>query len=267
MKPEITVILRIRAKHQTENMEAIRDGFKALGVPVVLQGANVPIKTKHVALWGWRLGKELRDQGYEVMVAEHGYIGDRFKHTSLAWNGLNGYGTFAEYPDDAERFTAHGGEILPWKYNDDAPALLLGQLKDDQSLKGENIESLYNEWVRKSDRPVIYRPHPVMQAKGMAFSIKAEESQGTLREALDKCSYALAFNSNSLVDALMYGVPAVAMDRGSMVHRLCGEGLGHIIRPKREKVLYSLAWKQFTLDEIAKGWPLEHLWRLRLGNP
>jgi hypothetical protein len=269
MKPEITVILRVNAKHQRENMEAVYEGFKTLGIPAVFQGANVPIKTKRAAIWGWRLGEELRAKGHDILVCEHGYISDRFKYTSLGWNGLNGHATHAPAHDDnGERFRAIGGVIHPWKYNPDAPVLLLGQLKNDQSLQGLDIEKTYNEWVKKIGKPVIYRPHPVGVQRGVHINVKGVEmSQGTLYEALDNCSYALAFNSNSLVDALMYGVPAVAMDRGSMVYEICGKGLNHVIRPDREETLHKLAWTQWTLEEIATGKPLERLFNEKLHKP
>lgn len=266
MKPEVTVILRVNAKHQRDNMEAVYEGFRSLGIPAAFQGANVPIKTKRVAIWGWRIGEDLIKRGHTVLCAEHGYIGDRFKYTSLAWNGLNGHGVHAIHKgDNGERFAEHGGVIHPWKHNPDAPVLLLGQLKNDQSLQGLDIEKVYNDWIRKSERPVIFRPHPVAVKRGVHLNIKgAEVSQGTLYEALDNCSYALAFNSNSLCDAIMYGVPAVAMDKGSMVSSICGENIGHIIRPEREKTLHALAWKQYTLNEIASGWPLKSLWDMKL---
>lgn len=266
MKPEVTVILRVNAKHQRDNMESVYEGFRSLGIPAVFQGANVPIKTKRIAIWGWRLGQELRAKGHDILVCEHAYIGDRFKYTSLGWNGLNGHATFPEYPNDGgKRFQEVGGVIHPWKHNHDAPVLLLGQLKNDQSLQGQDIEKVYNDWIRKSDRPVIFRPHPVAVKRGIHLNIKgAEISQGTLYEAFDNCSYALCYNSNSSVDAIMYGVPTVCMDKGSMVSSICGENIGHIIRPERENTLHSLAWKQFTLDEIASGWPLKSLLDMEL---
>lgn len=55
MRPEVTVILRVNAKHQRENMESVYEGFRSLGISAVFQGANVSIKTKRVAIWVWRL--------------------------------------------------------------------------------------------------------------------------------------------------------------------------------------------------------------------
>lgn len=266
MKPEVTVILRVNAKHQRDNMEAVYEGFRSLGIPAVFKGANVPIKTKRIAIWGWRLGQELRAKGHDILVCEHAYVGDRREYTSLGWNGLNNYACFPSYPEDGgERFKAIGGEIHPWKYQDDKPVLLLGQLKNDQSLKGEDIEKIYREWVRRIDRPVIFRQHPEAIKRGIYLNVpNTIPSEGTLYEAFDNCSYALAFNSNSLLDAVMYGVPAVAMDKGTMAWGLCGENIGHIIRPEREKRLYEIAHTQWTLDEIATGEPLKKLWEMEI---
>lgn len=266
-KPEITVIRCVNTVQQNAHCDAVISGLEKIGIPYAYnKGATLPVKTDKAIMWGWKWSNYWRERHKSVIVMEHGYIGDRFKYTSLAWNGLNGHGIHGVHKgDNGERFAEHGGIIHPWKHNPDAPVLLLGQLKNDQSLQGLDIEKVYNDWIRKSDRPVIFRPHPVAVKRGVHLNIKgAEVSQGTLYEALDNCSYALCYNSNSSVDAIMYGVPTVCMDKGSMVASLCGENIGHIIRPEREKTLHALAWKQYSLEEISQGWPLEKLWNMEL---
>jgi hypothetical protein len=266
MKPEITVIRCYNTISQNSHCDAVICALKKLGVPYVYsKGAALPIKTKKVIVWGWKWAKYWREQGKDVLVMEYGYIGDRKKYSSFAWNGLNGYGKFALWPNDGgARFAEQGGVIRDWRYNDDAPVLLLGQLKSDQSLQGVDIEKRYNEWVRKIDRDVVYRPHPEMVRRGIHMNVRGVAlSQGTLHEALDNCSYSIAFNSNSLLDSVMYGVPAVAMDTGSMATELCGEAINHVVRPERERRLHEIAWCQFTLEEIAKAWPLRKLLEMK----
>lgn len=78
--------------HQGECKRALAEGLRRHGISDL--GQNV------VVCWGWHTGRGYRAQGRDVLVFERGYIGDRFKWTSIAWNGLNGRGTFPDYPDD-----------------------------------------------------------------------------------------------------------------------------------------------------------------------
>lgn len=267
MRPEITIIRTFNTPQQRDFCESLMAGFDKLSIPYKFQsGATLPVYTDKIAIWGYKWAKYWMEKGKNALVGEMGYIGDRHKYASLGWNGLNNYADFPSYPDDGgKRFKAIGGVIHPWKFQDDKPVLLLGQLKSDQSLKGEDIEKLYREWVRRIGRPVIFRQHPESIKRGIYLNVpNTIPSEGTLYEAFDNCSHALAYNSNSLLDAIMYGIPAVAMDKGTMAWGLCGENIGHIIRPEREKRLYEIAHTQWTLDEIATGESLKKLWNMKL---
>lgn len=190
MRPEITIIRTFNTHQQRDFCESLMAGFDKLGIPYKFQsGAALPVHTDKIAIWGYKWAKYWMEKGKNALVGEMGYIGDRYKYVSLAWNGLNGHGVHGVHKsDNGQRFAEHGGVIHPWKHNPDAPVLLLGQLKNDQSLQGKDIEKVYNDWIRKSERPAIFRHHPVAVKRGVHLNIKgAEISQGTLYEALDNC--------------------------------------------------------------------------------
>lgn len=263
----ITVIRRLDTPHQNQQCNAILKGLKSLGVSATYQtNPFLKPKTKRVACWGWRLGKQLRQAGHDVLVMEHGYIGDRFKHTSLCWNGLNGHGRFAEYDiDDGKRFSEHGGVIRPWRSGGDY-ALIMGQLAGDMSLNGRYMAPVYDEWARRilnaeKGLKVHLRNHPVAIKKRVSYRIKnaSESPAPSLKEALDGALFSICLNSNSSVDSVLNGTPCITMDRGSMAYDVCGHDIGHIVRPKREIWAYALAFKQFTQAEIESGWPLKKL--------
>lgn len=270
MRPEITIVRRVSTKSQNDHCEAMCEGLKTIGIPFVYNKTlSMPIKTKKLSMWGWKVGSELRAKGHDILVMEHAYIGDRKHYTSLGWNGLNGHAQFPEYPDDGgKRFQEIGGVINPWRENPNGYVLILGQLKGDASLYGFDAETGYNKWVRellKRGERVLFRHHPESIKHKRQWDIKgAEISQGSLQEALDGCKYAIVYNSNSAVDAILNGTPCVAMDKGSMVYELCGKGIGDIIRPDREKVLNQVAHSQWTLSEIATGEPLKKLFEVEL---
>lgn len=244
--------------HQFVHANALKKGFDLLGINSLIAASSYNIKTKYIACWGWRVGKSFRNAGYEVLVMERGYIGDRFKYTSLGWNGLNGHADFPAYPsDDGERFKLHGGKIKPWKKHGEY-ILILGQVKGDASLKGNDITEWYYNTARqikeKYGLPVYFRPHPESERRGGYKGVDGVQNiGGTLDEALSKALFTVAYNSNSCLDSILAGIPCYAGDRGTMAWNLCMENIDEIITPIREPIVYDIAWKQWEISEIENG--------------
>jgi hypothetical protein len=244
--------------------QAMAEGLKALGVEVHFALSASTVKTRYASCWGWRIGKELQERGKHVLVMERGYVGDRFRLTSLGWNGLNGFATFPEYPDDGgERFRAHGGKIEPWRPGGKY-ILILGQVPTDASLRGAKIDQDYLLWANRLSHihglPVYFRPHPDLAKRGINQTVPGTTlSMGTLREALEGALFTVCYNSNSAVDSVLAGVPCVTMDAGSMASKVTSSKLETLLLPDREPWAHALAWKQWSIEEIASGFPLEKL--------
>lgn len=230
-----------------------RHGLKVDIMPVV------SIPTADVVIcWGWRNAQRFRERGIDVLVMERGYIGDRHKWTSLAWNGLNGYGEFC-LPDttDDERFDRNfGGLMRPWKTGGDY-VLLLGQVPGDASLQGRDMGPWYRAAAERAQRaynlPVRFRPHPEAQRRGLHVESGLRPLRGDLQAALSRASVAVTWNSNSAVDAVLAGVPVVVCDRGAMAWEVAGHEIGDDYRPERGAWAKRLAHCQWSEDEIASG--------------
>lgn len=250
------------APHQIKSAKALKAGLSLHGVNSRIISSSLMVRSKTVACWGWRKGKQLRDSGKNVLVMERSYIGDRFHYYSLGWNGLNGHATFPEYPDDGgERFRSQGGIIKPWK-KDGKYVLILGQVKKDASLQGMDIKDWYLEIAEKAKvhgLPVYFRPHPDAWRRGGYENIGIPELKGTLDDALSGSKFTIAFNSNSCLDSILAGVPCYAGDKGTMAYDLCMKDIGEIIYPDRESLVHKIAFTQWTLDEIASGLPIKGL--------
>ena len=239
------------------HQHAIARGLEAHGIEVEKITAGA-VKTEHVACWGWRVGKKLHSEGHQVLVMERGYLGDRFAWTSLAWNGLNGKGKFAGCFDD-QRFARHFS-MKPWKTAGDY-VLLMGQVPGDASLQGMDLTPWYGHAAMQAqnayEMPVRFRQHPMSLARGYRQRPPyTEASTGTLDEALDGAAVVVTYNSNSGVDAVIAGVPTVAMDKGSMAWDVAAHRIGDLIRPDREQWAGHLACKQWTIEEIESGFAL-----------
>lgn len=259
----IQILSGIKAAHQLEHQDAIYLGFKNIGIDCekIFDKSKI---SSDASCWGWRLGKQIRDLGKNALVIERGYIGDRFKYTSLGWNGLNNYAKFAPYPDDGgKRFKDHGGIIKPWN-KDGGYILILGQVKNDASLQGKDITNWYMRMAKEAKEhyglPVYFRQHPdAARRGGYAHISRVPTLTGTLQNAIDGALFTIAYNSNSCLDSILSGKPCYAGDSGTMAHDLCMKDLKELYYPEREKKVHSIAWNQFTIEEIASGWPLKGL--------
>lgn len=251
-----SVVANPRAPHQMAHQQAMLQGLAVLGIEAVPNHGET-VATEHVACWGWRLGRRLRAQGKEVLVMERGYLGDRFAWTSLAWNGLNGRAEFPEYPNDGgARFNAHY-TLQPW-FSDGKYALLMGQVPGDASLRGIDLTAWYEDAAVKANNayemPVLFREHPMAIRRGINRTPHlTQPSRGTLVDALSGAAVVITFNSNSAVDAVCAGIPAVAMDEGSMAWPVAAHRIGDLLMPNRNAWAHRLAWCQWSMEEIASG--------------
>jgi len=266
----ITVIAKPSAPHQVTHQQALIEGFKAHGVNAIGAPNSYHIKTKSVACWGWKMGKRLRAAGHDVLVIERGYLGDRFKWTSLAWNGLNGHGEFPRIDGSSDRFATHFG-LTPWQTNGDY-VLVMGQVPGDESLQGRDLLSWYADAAKTAEKvyqkPVLFRPHPEAIRKGYKQKLTGFENCFLpLRDSLQFAHAVVTFNSNSAVDAVVQGVPCIVFDKGTMAWDVAGKKIGERITPSRERWAAALAWKQWSMDEIASGFALtHHVMRLENGR-
>lgn len=265
---QVTVLASQRAPHQLAHQEAMAAGLRAIGIePVCTPGSASA--TKHVAVWGWRLGKQLHALGKSVLVMERGYLGDRFSWTSLGWNGLNGHASFPDVPATAERFDKLAS-LKPWKRGGDY-VLILGQVPNDASLQGRDMMPLYADWALKAanayEAPVHFRMHPKAIEKGHHQVVPGTvASSGSLDEALAGALVAICWNSNSAVDAVLSGVPTVTLDKGSMAWGVTAHRIGDLHRPAREAWAHRLAHRQWSLEEIASGVALAPLFEMEAAH-
>lgn len=257
----INIISSLRSAHQLTHQSAIAEGFNAIGVSTELHFQIETIKSRYVAVWGWRNGKILRDRGHEVLVMERGYLGDRFSMTSLAWNGLNGNATFPPSRQDGGARFRNIADMKPWNDGGDY-GLIMGQVPNDASLCGVNLMPWYDEMSKaihnELELPVKFRQHPEVTKRGSHQTVAgAEKSTGSLEHELSRAAVAVCYNSNSSVDSILAGVPCVVDNSGSMAWAVASRGFSQLVRPEREQWAHDLAWKQWTLLEITSGQALK----------
>lgn len=244
-----------RAAHQQGFGGAFAAGLRRHGVTVEILPAPAPCDL--LVLWGVRQRGAIERQkaaGCEVCILERGYVGDRFAWTSVSFGGgLNGRGEFRGPVNDRSRWDRHfAGLMRPWR-RQAGYALIMGQVPTDAALRGLNPMGLWNDVaarLREQGREVRFRPHPKapgLRLRGIPLAC------GGLDDALTGASVVATINSNSGVDAVLAGVPTVALDAGSMAWSVAAHEVGEIVTPDREAWAAQLAWCQWTLDELGSG--------------
>jgi len=259
----VTVIANPKAEHQCQSADAIITGLQALSIRT--GRSTFAATTKQVVCWGWSRGQALRQRGHDVLVIERGYIGDRTHWHSLGWNGLNGRAKMPDI-DDPQRYQVNFGGIPD--YSDGDYILLIGQVPGDMSLQGKDLKPWCAQTAKAAERayglPVVFRPHPVSVERGLVQGISGVETDlGDLQESLDGAALVITWNSNTAVDALLAGKPALTFDAGSMAWDVSGHEVGDMLFLDRSEWAAKLACKQWTLDEIASGNALEVLFQCR----
>lgn len=230
---------------------AFADGLRAHGWDTEFVGRrDCPHEGDLVALWGVRnrdMIARARGIGATIVVMECGYLGDRLEQISLSVGGeLNGRGRFGKARDNGERFARQFGHMVrPW--HGGSVGLVCGQVPGDMSLVGcSDLPKFYREAmasVADAGFEPLFRAHPKAGGKG-----------GPIADDLAKAGVMVCWNSNSAVDAILAGTPVICADEGCMAWELAGHWPDMDIRtPDRAEWFREMAWRQWSVDEIASG--------------
>lgn len=247
------IIASERADHQQTWGGAFAEGLRRHGWHATVEKSAGPCDL--LAMWGVRrdhLVREQKQAGGEVVILERGYLADRFQWASVSFGGrLNGRAEFRGPFADPSRWQNHFAHLMqPWRTRREGVALICGQVATDAAVRHVDIEAFYKsarDSFTKKGFQVKFRPHP------LANRMRRPAPSRPLAEDLADAALAVTFNSNSGVDAVLAGVPTVAVDRGSMVWDVSGHVLDVPPQVDRSAWAHAIAWKQWQMDEIAAG--------------
>ena len=217
----------------------------------------------------WPRGKVFRQQREkqrDVIVLETGYVnrGDlETHHYAAGFNGLNGRADFRNKGMGPERWEALSAHLVP--YSRGEKIILCGQVPHDASVDMHD----HKKWIAETaaalrkltSRPIVFRPHPLFE---LPCPEGCEFSKLPLVTDLKDAHAVVTWNSNSAVEAAIYGKPVFAFDEGSMVWSIANRDLKDINEPKypeRTQWARDLAFTQWTPAEMQKGLAWKHLFR------
>lgn len=238
------------------------NGFRRHGIIPDLRKHGDFVKCDLAVCWGTRRPHQMRT-GTRSLIIERGYIGDRFHWTSVGYDGLNGRADFCNREVGGHRWdTLFSKYMRPWKNTTKGKYILLaGQVPNDMSLRGLDTGKMYEQVRLAAENagiPLLFRPHP--KAPHVRIAGIPNVQSGNLTDDLGRALWVVTINSNTSVDAVLQGIPTVTMDKGSMAYDVTGHDPGKMPpSPDRTKWAHSLAFTQWSPDEISMGKAWDHL--------
>lgn len=243
--------------HQLKAMTALGMGLAKHGVHVDLDDSQFGGgEADFVAWWGDKVPLHLKDKPRLILEAGYingrsgDYVKDRLQYVSVGWNGLHGRADPGPSDCPPNRWEATGTHLSAWHGNTSTIVLICDQHPGDSCSPGDR------RWWREIDRQaleaglrVVYRPHPLLSDSGMM----------SLADSLELVTACVTWSSTAAIEAVILGVPTVALDRGSMAWEVTSRSLAHKYIGPRSQWAYNLAYRQWTRDELASGEAWDHI--------
>ena len=241
------------SEHHNHWLGLLAEGLGRHDVPSAwIEPGDAP-EGDFVAVWGWREARRYINT-LPTLVLECGYLGARTTDwISLGWDGLNGRAQFVNANVPGDRAARWARLLKPCRPFGGGPIVIMGQVAGDCSWNNADPATKYQQMrqmVAGLGQPVLFRPHPITADTGVS-----------LAETLEMASGVVTFSSNSGVDAVLAGVPTIAMDAGSMVFGLvpAKPPFEKIDENQRARWLERLAYCQWSAAEVADGTAWEHI--------
>lgn len=200
--------------------------------------------------------RRLKKQGGRLLIMEAGFI-DRQKWFSIQFDDICGMADVRTPKNKGDRFERNFGHLVkPWKERKDGNIVVVGQVKADNNLRGEDIEKFYNDAFDyfKDKGKVVFKTHPDKRFSMPDIPDWAEIDNRDMKNVLEDARILVTCSSNSAVDSILAGVPVIATSKRSIAYRVLSNKFEDWPRPfDRKPFLDDLAWRQWTMKEIRSG--------------
>jgi hypothetical protein len=257
---------------------AIRQGLAASGIHCSSMDISADVAVIWSVVWAGRMRpnrqvwQHFRSQGKPVIVAEVGMI--QRGHT---WKlGLNGTGldSSIDIPMLPNRANTLGLNARPWREGGQ-DIVIACQRTDSEQWAGQPsidgwLENTIDTIKQHSSRPIVVRPHPRQGIPAVHAMIQKPVSMPQTYDSFDfdrsleNAWCVVNWNSGPGSQAIINGVPAFVgpTSLAAPVANLDWSQIENPARPDRAGWLEQLAHTEWTINEIATGYPLQRLLRL-----
>lgn len=235
---------------QVAFLDPLTAGLRAAKIAFALTGSRSRVAGGLPLLLGTTFWSGVEDGGPFLLVDRCSF-GDPGRWVTIVRDGHGRRGDHrAPESPEAERWERHGVPVAPWRDDDDGHVVLCGQTRA-WSPRYAVVAEWYGTVAGECTR---FRPHP---ADNGSPPSGADGQLLPLHGDWNGVARAVTLNSSVAVEAVLRGIPAVAMDDGAMAWDVTGRHPADVRRPDRSGWLHWLAWTQWHHEEIRAG----HLWR------
>ena len=256
--------------------EAFELGLKQLGLEYQSHDVNADVAVIWSQVWAGRMqGNQqvwqyFRNNHRPVVVLEVGLL-DRGKTWKV---GVNGTGNAAYWGQglDANRVAQLGLVLTPWRTTGRNIVIATQRSDSEQWHAQPDAATWVADTIKQvrahSNRPIILRTHPrqcVVPPPGCTYQVPQKLANSYDDFDFDQClrdAWAVInWNSGPGVQAAMAGVP-VFVGASSLAAPVGNQDLSQIekpVRPNRDNWLVDIAHTEWTVSEIATGYPIKRL--------
>ncbi|AUF82693.1 hypothetical protein TetV_611 [Tetraselmis virus 1] len=232
---------------------------------------------KTYSLYRPKVRDHQNQHGKVTVCIELGYV-NRDQYFSISFNDIAGFGSYFTIPDNIPIEPRIPIEISKRSFVDNnAPILFCGQIPYDTQIRCANyvnwMEATINSMRQRTNRQIIFRMHPKLVKKKFLDSLKNKlkvlniplSNIDNFNEDIMRSHCVVAYNSNSLIDAVLKGVPVFCFGKGSVAINLTNTEYEYLEDPwypsedmiKREMAMIS--WYQWSVSEMESGIPFDFL--------
>jgi hypothetical protein len=256
--------------------EAFEHGLKQLGLEYQSHDVNADVAVIWSQVWAGRMqGNQqvwqyFRNNHRPVVVLEVGLL-DRGKTWKV---GINGTGNTAYWGQglDANRVTQLGLALTPWR-STGRNIVIATQRSDSEQWRDQPdaatwVADTVKQVQTRSNRPIILRTHPrqrVVPPPGCTYQVPQKLANSYDDFDFDQCLQdawaVINWNSGPGVQAAIAGVP-VFVGASSLAAPVGNLDLSQIekpVCPDRANWLVDIAHTEWTVEEIATGYPIKRL--------
>jgi hypothetical protein len=264
------------ARNSPPVFDAFRRGIETLGFSHAKNDLNADVAVIWSVVWSGRMAQNqrvwdhYRKRNRPVIVLEVGMI-QRGHTWKMAVNGTGSY-AFHGQGLDLNRPQKLGLDCADWQQTGDRIIVCTQRTDSLQWATQPSLEQWLSELRDRirlyTQRPLVIRPHPRQQVVHIhGYSMETPgKVQNTYDDfdfpkTLDNAWAVINHNSGPGVQAVLRGIPAF-VDASSLAAPVANLDIANIeapVMPDRGRWLIELAHTEWTVAEIAEGWPLMRL--------
>jgi len=196
---------------------------------------------------GFQIHPGMRDamvRGIPIIVLETPvwHYGDKHASYTWAYNGLHGLGYT---PEACPTLIRPHPELGVWRDWNSGRVTIFGQVENDKALRGSD----HSKWI-KSVQDVLpqaeLREHPIM----INMHSPEWEDMEPFEECLAATSLAVTYTSTTGSEAVIAGIPTIAVHPGSLAYDVASHTLSEApVTPDRDEWIRKLSLRHWTVGE------------------